>query len=231
MLQANSYLAQQRFEEAIANIEIAHTIAPASWNTYKLLADLYVNQNLPLQALENYKAAITANPKISAQNALQPLRQLIDRSLHSEAADYLSVLDAKLQSTFSKEEALEKQILTAQLEIQIGTPKDGLKQLKSILETDPLNADALLTLADYQLSRENYAEAEFYFERAQSIPEVQIDALAGLARVNVEQSKFAEAIPYLEKAQSIKPRKDIKRFITSIENALNAQSNKQRYSP
>lgn len=226
LLQANSYLAQQRFEEAIANIEIAHTIAPASWETHKLLADLYINQNLTLQALENYKAAIKANPKISAKNALQPLRQLIERNLYIEAADYLNVLNSSLQSTLSEEEAIEKQVLAAQLELEVGISKEGIKQLKNILKTDPLNTDALLALAGYYLNEENYAEAEFYFERAQSIPEVQVEALVGLARVNVEQGRFAEAIPYLQKAQSVKPRNDIKRFIASIENALNAYNNK-----
>lgn len=226
LLQANAYLAQQRLEDAIANLEIAHIIAPSSWETHKLLADLYTNKNMPIYALQNYKASITANPNVAAKKAFQPLRQLVERGLYIEAADYLNHLEITLKSPLDADQQLEKQVFSAKLEIKTGDPTNGVRQLEEVLETNPLNADALLALADYQFEAENYEEAAFYFERAQSIPEAQIQALVGLARTNVQQSRFTEAISYLEQAQSFEPRKDIERFLVSIQNALKAQNSR-----
>lgn len=224
LFQANSYLAKQQFTEAIANLEIAHSIEPGTWETHKLLAELYIDQGMTKLALLNYESALAANPNIPADNALDPLRQLIQRSLYSEAFKYLQMLDTELQSVFSQQLEVEKKVLTAQLEIHAGDSEKGLQQLEEILEIDPLNGDALLTVADYQVSRSAFPEAEFYYERASSINEFQVDSLIGLARIAVQQDRFMKALGYLRKAQAIQPRGDIERYIASIEDALNARN-------
>ena len=220
LFQANAYLTKQQFVEAITNLEIVHSMEPGTWETHKLLADLYISQNMVKQALLNYENALAANPNIPADNALDPLRQLIEQSLYQEAAKYLQTLDTKLQSPFSRQQEIEKKVLTAQLEIQTGDPQKGLQQLKDILKIDPLNGEALLNVANYKMSQSAFPEAEFYYERACSINEVEVEALIGLARIAVQQGRFKQAIQYLNKAQNLKPRGDIKEYITRIENAM-----------
>ncbi|MGK0310026.1 MAG: tetratricopeptide (TPR) repeat protein, partial [Lentimonas sp.] len=100
----------------------------------------------------------------------------------------------------------------------------GLQQLEDILEIDPLNGKALLTVANYKMSQSVFPEAEFYFERARSVDEFQVDALIGLARITVQQGRFVQALGYLKEAQNINPRDEIERYIASIESALSAQN-------
>ena len=220
LFQANAYLAKQQFAEAITNLEIANSIEPGTWETHKLLADLYIGQNMVKPALLNYENALAANPNVPADNALDPLRQLIQRSLYQEAAKYLQTLDTELQSPLSQQLEIEKVILTAQLELRTGDPQKGLQQLEDILEVDPLNGEVLLTLADYKTSQSIFPEAEFYYERASSIDKFEVDALIGLARIAVQQGRFKQAIQHLSKAQNLKPRDDIKQYMTRIENVI-----------
>lgn len=224
LFQANAYLAKQRFVEAIANLEIAHSLEPGAWETHKLLADLYIGQDMAEFALLNYQAALAANPNVPADNALAPLSQLIDRSLYTEAASYLRTLDTLLQSPLSQQLKTEKKILTARLEIHTGDPQKGLQQLEAVLDVDPLCGEALLAVADYKASQSALAEAEYYYERALSVSDFQVDALIGLARIAVQQGRFKQAIQHLKKAQNLRPRDDVRQYIASIENALNAQN-------
>ena len=224
-LQANAYLAQQRLVEAIANLEIAHSIeSGGTWETHKLLADLYITQDMTELALLNYETALNVNPKIPAVNALVPLRQLTERNLYPEAAKYLSTLETRLLSSLSQQQEIEKKVLAARLEISIGDSTKGLQQLEEILEVDPLNGEALLAVANYKMSQSLFPEAEFYYERAQSIPEFQVDALISLARIAVQQGRLERALEQLEKVQNIQPRNDIKRYISSIESSLRAKN-------
>ena len=223
LLQANAYLAKQQFVEAITNLEIVHSMKPGTWETHKLLADLYIGQGMVTHALLNYESALAANPDIPADNALDPLRQLIERSLYQEAASYLQTLNAKLQSPLSRQLEIEKEILSAKLEIQIGDAQKGLQQLEALLEVDPLNGEALLAIADYKAGKSIFPEAEYYYERALSVDKFAVDALIGLARITVKQGRFKQALQYLTKAQKLNPRDDIKQYMARIENVISME--------
>ncbi|MFQ3225112.1 MAG: tetratricopeptide (TPR) repeat protein [Lentimonas sp.] len=223
LLQANAFLAEERFADAIANLEIAHTVATPSADTHKLLADLYMNQQVNEQALVHYQAALQANPKMDPGNAFKPLNYLMQLNLFEAAAVYLETLNTTLRGELSPRQASEKAVLSAQLELEIGDAAQGLQQLEAVLTTDPLNADALLMLANYNLQEENYAEAEFYFERATVIADAQVDALIGLARTAVMQGKFKNALTHLQRSQKLKPRNDVAQFIASIQQVVSAQ--------
>jgi tetratricopeptide (TPR) repeat protein len=223
LLQANAFLAEERFADAIANLEIAHTVASPSADTHKLLANLYMKQQVNEQALLHYQAALSENPNMDADNAFKPLRYLIQLNLFDAAAAYLDTLNTEMRATLSPQQAAEKAVLSAQLEIEIGDTDSGLQQLESVLNTDPLNADALLMLANYHLQAAQYEEAEFYFERATVIADAQVEALIGLARTAVMQGQFKQALTHLEKSQKLSERNDVAQFIASIQQVIAAQ--------
>ncbi len=223
LFQANGYLSQNQVQDAIANLEIAHTIAPPSASSLSLLGDMYLNQEMHALALNNYQAALKQDPTTRPEQALKPLRRLMQTGLFDAARTYLKLIDSNLQTALSPTQATEKAVISAQLTIESGDLEQGLDQLQSLLNEHPLNGAALLLMADVQLEREAYEEATFYFERATSVAEVQIDALVGLARTAVAQSKFQSALKHLQKSQRIKQRPDIAQFMASIEKVIAAQ--------
>ena len=223
LFQANGYLSQKQVEDAIANLEIAHSVAPPSASSLSLLGDIYLSQEVYALALNNYKAALEQNPAARPEQALKPLRRLMQLGLFEEARAYLDLIDSTLQSELTPEQAAEKKVAQARLTIESGSLEQGLAQLESVLNELPLNGDALLVMADVQLEREAYEEAVFYYERATSVPEVQIEALIGLARTAVAQSEFKAALKHLRKSQSIRQRRDVAQFMAGIEKVIAAQ--------
>ena len=155
--------------------------------------------------------------------ALKPLRRLMQLGLFDAARTYLKLIDSSLQSELSSEQAAEKTVVAAQLTIEAGNLEQGLAQLQSVLNEQPLNGDALLLIANVQLDQEAYATATFYFERATSVVEVQVEALVGLARTAVAQSRFQAALKHLQQSQRIKQRPDVAQFMASIEKVIAAQ--------
>lgn len=210
-------------DDAIANLEIAHSVKTPSAASLSLLGDLYLSQDAFTLALNNYKYAIQRDPKINPKQALKPLRQLMQLALYQEARDYLNLINGSLQSQYSPAQAAEKTVFDAQLQIRAGDAALGLVQLQKVLDEQPLNGAALLLMADVQLEREAYEEAVFYFERAKSAPEAQVEALIGLGRTAVAQAKFKDAIKLLQQSQRIKQRKDVTQFIASIQRVVAAQ--------
>ena len=223
LFQANGYLSQNQVDDAIANLEIAHTVAPPSASSLSLLGDMYLNEDAHELALYNYQASLKQDPTTRPEQALKPLRRLMQLGLFDAARTYLKLIDSSLQSELSPEQAAEKTVVAAQLTIEAGNLEQGLAQLQSVLNEQPLNGDALLLIANVQLDQEAYATATFYFERATSVVEVQVEALVGLARTAVAQSRFQAALKHLQQSQRIKQRPDVAQFMASIEKVIAAQ--------
>lgn len=223
LFQANGYLSQEQLGDAIANLEIAHSVKQPTASSLSLLGDLYLNQDAYNLALANYKAALQQDSNTQPEQALKPLRRLMQLALYSEAREYLDLIEQNLQTEFSPEQDAERRVFTAQLQIETGDAGQGLAQLEEVLKEQPLNGDALLLMAEVQLDREAYEEATFYFERATSVPDAQVNGLIGLARTAVAQAQFKEALKHLQKSQRIKKRPDVAQFMASIEKVVAAQ--------
>ncbi|MEM7792562.1 MAG: tetratricopeptide repeat protein [Verrucomicrobiota bacterium] len=223
VFQANSFVAINKLDDAIANLELAHRIARPEAKTLTLLGDLYLAQDAHELGLASYKAAIRQNPNVEPEQALKPLRRLMQLGVYDAAESYLNLMSNSLSQPLSPKQASEVAVFRAQLRIENGELDKGLAELEAILQEDPLNSSALLYIADVQLKQEAYEEAEFYFERAKSVPEAQVEALIGLGRTAVAQAKFKDALKYLNQSQRIKRRADVSQFIESIEKVVAAE--------
>lgn len=224
LFQANAYLAQKQLQDAIANLEIAHTIAEPTAASLSLLGDLYLQHEVLVQALKNYQQAIQTDPMMRPQQALKPLRYLIQRSHYAPAAAYLASLDQYLKSDLSPQQLRAKDVLQAQLLIESEQVDAGLSRLDAVLAADPLDGDALLLRARVELDQADYAAAQFYFERVAFIPKFQVEGLIGLARTAVAQERYQVAIQHLLKSQELQKRADVASYMQSIERVLAAQS-------
>jgi tetratricopeptide (TPR) repeat protein len=223
LFQANGYLAQEQLQDAIANLEIAHTIAEPTAASLSLLGDLYLQHEVLSPALKNYQQAIQKDPLMRPEQALKPLRNLIQRSHYAPAAAYLTSLDTHLKSDLSPHHLRAKDVLQARLFIESEQVDAGLALLESVLKADPLDGDALLLRARIELDRTDYEAAQFYFERVAFIPKFQVEGLIGLARTAVAQERYQAAIQHLHKSQMLQKRADVARFMQSIERVLSAQ--------
>lgn len=223
LFQANGYLSQEQLLDAIANLEIAHAVAQPTAASLSLLGDLYLQREVLALALKNYQQAVQMDPMMRPEQALKPLRHLIQRAYYTPAAAYLERLEQSLESELGPSHIRAKQVLQAQLFIHTEQVDAGLSLLASVLESDPLDGDALLLRAGLELDRSNYEAAQFYFERASFIPKFQVEGLIGLARTAVAQERYQAAIQHLQKSQRLQQRADVTTYMQSIQRVLAAQ--------
>ena len=224
LFQANGYLSQEQLSDAIANLEIAHAVAQPTTASLSLLGDLYLQREVLPLALKNYQEALHRDPMMRPEQALKPLRYLIQRHHYGLAEAYLTSLEKHLKSNLSLHDRRAKDILQAQLLIASEQVDAGLARLEHVLEADPLDGDALLLRARVELERADYEAAQFYFERAAFIPKFQVEGLIGLARTAVAQSRYQAAIEHLQKSQRLQERADVSTYMQSIQRVLTAQT-------
>ena len=222
LFQAKVYLSQERLSDAIANLEIAHSVAQPTVDSLSLLGDLYLQHEVLALSLKNYRQALHMEPMMHPERALKPLRELIKKRHYELAADYLLCLEQLLKSELTPTHLRTKQVLQAQLLIEKGQIDDGLLLLDSVLASNPLDGDALLLRARLELDRSNYETANFYFERAGFIAKFQVDSLIGMAQTAVAQGHYKKAIEHLKKSQLLQQRADVSNYIKSIQRVISA---------
>lgn len=220
LLQANTLLQLERFDEAIANLEVVHGLGAGTRESRFLLGNLYLRAENYRPALKAYQAGLSVAGTLDVAQAMKPLEYLIGRGLIAEASAYLATMQQHLPADLSA----EQQDLLALAEAKILRESDAsdaaLALLQPIVERNPLDAEALLMIAEIEIEAERFEEAAFYLERAQSVPERKVEALTAYGRLEVERGDFEAALKYLRIAQQLEPQPRIARYIRSIEQAL-----------
>jgi len=218
--QANAYLAVDERKKAIANLQIVADSGKASWDSWILLADLYLNEEIPQLALRSYSNAFQKRPPSDLSVALRPLHYFVSRRLFAEARIYLDLIRSKVEGKLDPTQQRKLLLSEARIELSEGLTEKALERIKSVVASDPLDGEALLQLGEYYFEEEDFGEAEFHFERATSIESVSSDAYIALGQLHVAQGELQAALSPLRKALQVEPAANLQRYIESIERAL-----------
>lgn len=220
LLQANAWLALEQYDRAITNLEMVRSLGKASVDSLYLLGDLYIREDIPQLALQAYLAVLPQSRDIQLDKALRALGYFSERAYLREAKLYLDQIRQRLGSKMPVNDRIRLELAEAFLLQQRGEYQASIELLLPIVNAEPLNGDALIRLAESYQATEDYERAEFYLERATSVPEKQVEALVGLARLAVHRGALREALPFLRKAQSLKPQPHVAQYIEQIERAM-----------
>ena len=89
--------------------------------------------------------------------------------------------------------------------------------LQQLIDRDPNNGEALMSLASYHSGKSAYEKAAFLYERAIKIDEYEKEALLAYAEMRVAQKEYAKAIPLLRRYLRIERNSSVERYLESIE--------------
>lgn len=224
LMQANAFLAEERFKDAIANLIVASKLAPVGLPTSKLLGDLYLNEGMVKQALEAYLNGLeSTRPPVSENDAdilVSSLRNLIGRQEDAFAQQYLERLEERLGTSMPEAERFEIKRLNATLLLAQDEVQEAINILKALAQEKPLDGKVLMTLAEACVVAGEMPEAIFYYERAALLEDFKADAYVELARLRVRENKLKEALEHLRIAQQLKPSEHVRRYREQIEQAL-----------
>lgn len=217
-LQANQFIAAGEQAKAASNLTVVKDMGKADVAALSLLGDLLVNEGLVEPALESYLLALEM-PGARPQRIIEVVNSLV----YTDEIEHAKTLAAKLESTLgsSLTESQEMDFLNvkARLAMKEDDTAGAAAFLARIVEKDPLNGGALLSLSQLEKERGDLAKAEYYAENASKIDKYAHQALLSLAQLNVSKRDYGSAAKYLREAQRIEPKDYVADYLLRIEQA------------
>ncbi|MEX0322176.1 MAG: tetratricopeptide repeat protein [Puniceicoccaceae bacterium] len=217
---ANAYIALEDSVTAAVYLEILKRQGEATASALGLLGDIYINEGLPALAVAAYISALESN-SYSNNRSIRTLQAFLQRQNYDEADAFLSRFLSLRSDRLDEEENLELLNIQAQLALGRGQDDDAAEILEKVLESDPVNGNALMLLGGYNHDKGDIEEAIFYYERAVQISSTQRNAQLQLARIYVQQKEYRDAIRQLEAALSIQYSSNVQDFLDAVKTVYN----------
>jgi tetratricopeptide (TPR) repeat protein len=224
LLQAGAYVGMGQPLKAAENYEILRRMGKGTVASLATLGDIYVNEGLWDLAASAYGAALDADPQ---QDAARPLRWIAVLAQRGATGQARALAD-RCKTTYGDrlDAAARKDLLKQEARIAAtdGADAEALTALQEIVALDPLDGEALLLLGQHYTRADDLEQAQFYYERAESLEPFEAEAKVRRAQILVRQSKYKDAIPLLKRAQELKPRDDVARYLEQVERLARTRS-------
>jgi tetratricopeptide (TPR) repeat protein len=237
--QTNAYLAMERKEDAIVNLEALRLKDIADEANLNLLGNLYMDRNQPQLALLAYMAAME---KTSNQNLARSLKaaKILNEYGFPEKA---SQLTSKIRETSFTKLSEPDQISLLLTEVRIS---QGQKQadvttalLNQLLEINPTNGDVLLEAGRHKdlLSREEtdearratlVTEARTNYQLAARVEQVAYSANLSLGQMLVRERRYSEALSHLQTALGLKKSEGLEQYTNRVRRAADRLEDKKK---
>lgn len=217
--QANAYLGIDDAETAVAIQEIVDRLGKSTAESLEFMGNIYMSRNLNDLALKYYRKSIAKDPKRSVKTHVDTADILVGRGAFEEA----KVLINDIRKTYANRVERDQETRLLRMESHIAM-NDGntdvfIPILEKLIQSDPLDGDALMMLADHYTSLdtiEGYARADLYYERVTKIEKVEVKGLIAWARSYVAREQYGKAIPLLERANTLDPKDFIGRYLEQV---------------
>lgn len=219
--QTNTYLGLGQMEKAATNIEIVRRMNKADAASLILLGNIYINQEDTGMALTAFEDAMDVRPAARVDEIVQATESLANYAAYDEAEELVT----RIRSDYSSiSDELEMRLLnvTSQIQIATGRGVEAAATLEKILERDPLNGPALLTLAHFYGQTGEVERAILMYERAADLPEFQVRALTRHGQLMVREKRYEDAIDLLSHAQSLEYKDSVADYLEQVQDVWNA---------
>lgn len=223
-LQVNAYLLEDDYDGALVTLDIARRKGLLNSSSYNLLGSIYINKEMPEAAAEAYGKSLEVGrpgPFTSAIDAFNYLSRFGEWQL---AGDYLDKVATAYQGRLNQNEQRSLAVLQARVLMDSGQAADGAELLREVIQTDPMNGDALLSLANYYWQQQDFERADIYFQQAASVESVTLQALMANAQMATDREDWESGIELLRRASEYVPPESlsiVEENIRALERILN----------
>lgn len=217
---ANAYLGKGEIMESAIALDMVRRMGKASANSLLLLADIYMNERLFKLALETYLAAFEGGDPVPPSRQVRIARLFIERLEDEKAEAILNQISANPAFLAGGSNRLDYLNALAELRMLQGAGSEVVALLEEVIEVQPMNGSALLTLGRQLNSMGDYEQAAYFFSRAATVSDFRSRALLEHGRMLVAQKDFEKALPLLQEAQDLNPSDSLKRYIEAVESIL-----------
>ncbi|MBC2605427.1 tetratricopeptide repeat protein [Pelagicoccus albus] len=216
MMQANAYMGSQKFDKALANLELVSRMGKASPASLALLGDILLNEGLADLAVERYSDAVSKGG-LPVAKMISSAEGLAQRGSISQSLELVSKIESDYAGELSPKNELSLLNLKASGALAQGDNSKASEILEEIVGKDPLNGKALITLGDLYRGEGDTEKAMIQYERASKVKEFEPQALISLARLEVYIKDYKSAIMHLRRANALDPKDYLEDYISRLE--------------
>jgi tetratricopeptide (TPR) repeat protein len=227
MNQADAYLQIGESAHAIANLEFARRLGKLEAAETISLGHLYLNDAMLDDATGCYREAIDAEKPAPFAKAIDAVEALTRFQHWPEARDLAGIIAAappyatSLAATpempkFAVQELARFDRSRALIELETGDAAAGAALVESLIQRDPLDAEALILLARFRAKADRMAEAEMLLEQAARSPEHEIAAWRALGEIRVRSTDYAGAVEALRRALDLEPDPRLAEYLEAV---------------
>lgn len=237
MQQASSYLALEKKQDAILNLEILRRKGLADEANLTLLGNLHMDSGEPGMALGAYQEAIKSTKSLDLAKVLKSARILTDYGAPKQADELLATIRSVGGPTLSVDDQAAASLTEVRIARALQDKGRVSKLLESLLASRPADPEVLLETARHkdELTRDMeegetraalVREARSHYQLAVRSDSVAYPANLGLGQMFVREKRYDEAMPYLETALQLKRSETLEQYVSRVRRA--ADRMKQR---
>lgn len=234
MRQTSAYLAMEKFEEAIINLEMMRMLKLADEKSLVLLGNIYMDQSQPRLALDAFSEAMSRAPKLDVTQALKSAKILNDNGHPKEASEMVQKIRAAAGENLAPADRLNLDLT----EVKIARNNNQLDVVGAILtrllQENPTNPEILLELAkhydqcaknetDQEKIRKHIGEAKTNYMLAMQHEATAYPANLGYGQLLIRDNRALEALPFIEKALSLKKSDSLEQYTSRVRRAADRE--------
>ena len=223
LVEADAFISLNKNLDAIGNLELAHRakILPADGTLS--LGHLYLQNDLPDEALERYLAAIARETPPELPRVVEALEFLTNIGQWTRAATFSDAIASSepLQAIISSDEVNPETLSRllrhrALIELENGDPEDGAKLVADWLSQEPLDGHAIILLARFKQDAGLREEAEMLLEQAANLPEHAAAAHLAHGKLLVSMAEYNAAVEHLEQSYQLQPTESLAGYLEAV---------------
>ncbi len=235
MRQTAAYLAMDRKDEAILNLETLRLMKLVDESNLTLLGNLYMDQGQAKLALTAYSEAIALSKTLNLTQALKSAKILNDYGFTNDATALINKI-RNSGNTLTLEERIQLELTDVKIARSLNQTERVGQLLQGLLSDSPTNAEVLLEMAKHcdLLSRDEQDEqkkgklsndAKTHYMLAIGIGSESTAYPANLSygQMLVRESRTLDALPYLEKALSLKKSESLEQYVSRVRRAADRE--------
>jgi len=237
LLQTNAWMAMERKDRAILNLETLRVKGIADEANLNLLGNLHLDAGEPQLALLAYLAATEKAQSLDVNRALKCARILNDYGFPEKAATLVQAIRTKLGANPPADVATSLLLTEVRISQQLGNSNETSRLLAKLLELNPANPEVLLETARHKdnLAREEtddaaranlVAEARTHYQLAAKHDATAYAANLALGQLLVRERRYPDALTHLQAALQLKKSDNLEQYVSRVRRAADRQEDK-----
>mgnify|MGYP001947240561 CR=1 FL=1 len=221
LLLINLYQRTGQIDEAIVNLELLRRQGTLDVSNKMLLGALHLSEGSSVIGAEVIREVLKSGELKDADIAMNAVEFAIDKNELDLATEFHSLIKPELVKKLTSETRYQRQSAQILL-LQNKETEKALKTLKALIAKDPLDADSLYLLAQYEVSNSLADEALLHFQQAYSgNGKWKNAALLERGKLLVRLQRFNEALEDLtayQKQADESRQKQLMDYIKAVKN-------------